>query len=88
MIPPNAKGRRLKLGKLEVYYPTDRSVELKTDFQREFKVVFPVQKGKITVRCDGKSVEFKSITAVPSEVTFTAMPAKAYLVSEEVNHAH
>ena len=54
VVPPHAKGRRLKLGKLEVNYPTDTSVELKTAFQREFKVIFPAQSGKIKVQCDGK----------------------------------
>jgi hypothetical protein len=83
VIPPNAKGRRLKLGKLEVYYPTDDSVELTTDFQREFKVVFPAQKENIMVQCDGKTVECKSTAPEASEITFTAMPAKTYLVSKD-----
>jgi len=80
VVPPNAKGRRLKLGKLEVYYPTDTSVELNTSFQREFKVVFPSQKEKIEVRCKGKTI--KSISAAASEVSFTAMPGKTYVVSK------
>ncbi len=83
VIPPNAKGRRLKLGKLEVHYPTDTSVELKTAFQREFKVIFPAQKEKIKVQCDGKTVESKSVAAEASEITFTAMPAKTYIVSKD-----
>ena len=83
VIPQNAKGRRLKLGKLEVYYPTDTSLELKTAFQREFKVIFPAQKEKISIQCDGKIVECKSVTAAASEITFTAMPAKTYIVSKD-----
>ena len=82
-IPPNAKGRRLKLGKLEVHYPTDTSVELKSAFQREFKVIFPAQKEKIKVQCDGKTVEYKSVATEASEITFTAMPAKTYIVSKD-----
>ena len=81
VVPPNAKGRRLKLGKLEVHYPTDTSVELKTAFQREFKVVFPAQKGKLKVQCDGKTVEYKSVATEAAEIAFTAMPAKTYIIS-------
>jgi len=83
IVPLHAKGRRLKLGKLEVNYPTDTSVELKTAFQREFKVIFPTQKEKIEVQCDGKTVKYKSVTVAASEVTFTAMPGKTYIVSKD-----
>ena len=80
-LPPNAKGRRLKLGKLEVHYPTDESVELKTAFQREFNVVFPGQKEKLKVQCDGKPVECNSEADTASNVAFTAMPERTYVVS-------
>ena len=83
VIPQNARGRRLKLGKLEVYYPTDTSAELKTAFQREFKVVFPAQTEKIKVQCDGKTVQYKRLTTAASEITFTAMPDKTYIVSKD-----
>jgi len=83
VIPPHAKGRRLKLGKLEVNYPTDTSVELKTAFQREFRVVFPTQTGKIEVSCNRKSVKNIPASAAASEVTFTALPGKTYVVSKE-----
>ncbi|MFX0202050.1 MAG: hypothetical protein ACFFCW_38550, partial [Candidatus Hodarchaeota archaeon] len=83
VIPPNAKGRRLKLGKLEVHYPTDTSVELKTAFQREFKVIFPAQKENIKVQCEGKTVEYKSVATEASEIIFTAMPARTYIVSKD-----
>jgi len=83
VIPSHARGRRLKLGKLEVNYLTDTSVMLKTAFQREFKVVFPTQKEKIEVKCDGKVVKYKNVTvAESSEVTFNAMPGKTYIVSK------
>lgn len=81
VVPPNAKGRHLKLGKLEVNYPTDTSVELITSFQREFRVVFPTQKEKIEVRCNGKTIKSISTSAASSEVSFTAMPGKTYVVS-------
>jgi hypothetical protein len=81
VVPSHAKGRRLKLGKLEVNYLTDTSLELNTSFQREFKVVFPSQKEKIEVRCKGKTIKSISASAAASEVTFTAMPGNTYIVS-------
>jgi len=83
VIPPHAKGRRLKLGKLEVNYPSDTSVELNTSFEREFRVVFPAQSGKIVVNCNGKRVKNITTNASASEVTFTAMPGKTYVASKE-----
>jgi hypothetical protein len=85
VIPPHAKGRRLKLGKLEVNYPSDTSVELNTSFEREFRVVFPAQSGKIVVNCNGKRVKNITANASESEVTFTAMPGKTYVVSKDQN---
>ena len=83
VIPPHAKGRRLKLGKLEVNYPTDNSVEVKTVFQREFKVVFPGKKGVINVQCDGATVKSVKVSGEASEVTFTASPDRTYIVSKD-----
>ena len=83
VVPPNAKGRQLKLGKLEVNYPTDTSVELKTAFQREFKVIFPARNEKIKVQSNRQTVKSISVTAAASEVTFTAMPDKTYIVSKD-----
>ena len=81
VVPSHAEGRRLKLGKLEVNYPTDTSVELITSFEREFRVVFQTRKDKIEVQCKGKTVKSISAGAAASEVTFTAMPGKMYVVS-------
>jgi len=82
VIPPDAKGRHLKIGKLEVKYPTNSSVELKTAFEREFRVVFQGQTGQIKVWCNGKIVKKKNLSIEASEVTFTAMPGKTYIVSK------
>jgi hypothetical protein len=81
VVPSHAKGRRLKLGKLEVNYPTDTSIELITSFEREFRIVFHTQKDKIEVQCKGKTVKSISTSAGASEVTFTAMPGRIYVVS-------
>jgi lysophospholipase L1-like esterase len=88
VIPPHAKGRRLKLGKLEVNYLTDTSVELITSFEREFRVVFPTQTGKIEVNCNGKRVKNISTSAAASEVKFTAMPGKTYVASKSRDIGH
>jgi glycogen debranching enzyme len=83
VIPPHAKGRQLKLGKLEVTFLTDTSVELKTAFKREFKVVFPEETAEIKVQCDGKTMKSANLTVTPHEATFTAMPGKTYIVSND-----
>jgi len=83
VIPPHAKGRRLKLGKLEVNYLTDTSVELKTAFKREFKVVFPKGTTEIKVQSDGKTMKSDNHPDFSNEVTFTAMPGKTYKVSND-----
>ena len=85
VVPPHAKGQRLKLGKLEVSYPTETSVELKTAFQRELKVIFPGKKGGIKVQCDGAVVKPVTLGGEASEVTFTASPHKTYIVSTDQN---
>jgi hypothetical protein len=83
VVPTHAKGRRLKLGKLEVNYPADNAVELKTSFQREFKVIFPDKKGGINVQCDGATVKSVNVSGEASEITFTASPDRAYIVSQD-----
>jgi neutral trehalase len=83
VVPPHAKGRRLKLGKLEVNYPTDNAVELKTSFQSEFKVVFPDKKGGINFQCDGATLKSVNVSGEASEITFTASPDRTYIVSKD-----
>jgi hypothetical protein len=81
VVPPHAKGRKLKLGKLEVTYPTDTSVELKSAFQREFKVVFPGKlHAEIQVQCDGATIKSVIPTGALSEISFPARPGKTYRV--------
>jgi putative isomerase len=55
-VPPDAAGRRLGLGKLEVGYPGEGAVELRTGFAREMRVVFPgTPPARPTVRCGGRT---------------------------------
>lgn len=80
-IPPNVKNRRLKLGKLEVSYPADDAVSLRTGFERKFHVVFPSAGGVVIVTCDGKPLANREFAVSDSEVSFNALPAKTYRVS-------
>lgn len=54
-IPKNAKGRHLKLGQLEVSYPSNNEVVLWSGFERNLKVVFPeaFPKASFIVSCEG-----------------------------------
>lgn len=81
VVPPHAKGRRLKLGKLELNYLSDKSLKVRTVFEREFRVVFPGQKGKIKVQSNGKSVKCLQKDVPVPEVIFIASPHKTYIVS-------
>jgi len=81
VVPSHAKGRRLKLGKLELSYPSDKSVKVRTVFEREFRVIFPGQKGKIKVQSNGKSVKCLHKDVPLPEVIFIASPHKTYIVS-------
>ena len=82
VVPPHAKGRKLKLGKLEVSYPTDTSVELTSAFQREFTVVLPGKSNaEIQVQCDGATVKSGNPAGALSEISFTAPPGKTFIIS-------
>ena len=82
-IPPNAKGRRLRLGKLEVRYPGDGGVELQTAFEREFRVVYPDAPGKLRVEvtCDGARLKRRHVSVRGRSVTFRAQPNRTYRVA-------
>ena len=55
VVPPGAQGRRLHLGKLEVVYPQDDVVELRTAFPRQFRVIFAGTAKPLStlLKCDG-----------------------------------
>jgi Trehalase len=81
-VPARAKGRHLVLGKLEVGYPDDDAVELKTAFARRFRVVFPQGGGTVQVACDGRRLGSSELqpTGSRAEVAFDALPGKVYRV--------
>lgn len=60
----------------------DLPLKLNSSFTRAFKVVFSGQEGKIKVRCEGKTMKKKDLNIKASEVTFTAMPGKTYVISK------
>jgi len=82
-VPPGATGRRLKLGKLEVSYPSDGVVELRTAFERRFRVVFPSGGAGATVTCGGTAVRSAVVDKTGSAlaVAFDARPGQACRVS-------
>lgn len=80
-IPEGARGRKLKIGKLELNYPADDSVELRTAFERRFKVIVPAGAGSVTVTADGTPLPSGDLNFAHSGVSFTAFPGKTYQVS-------
>jgi hypothetical protein len=79
-VPPGAKGRRLHLGKLEVAYPGDDTVELRSAFERRFQVIFPDGKpgAAPVVTCDGKLLASDRFKLENGAVCFTAQPGQRY----------
>ena len=82
LVPPEAKGRRLRLGKLEVSYPANDVVELRSAFERRFRVIFPGKTAQATpvVQCDGKPLEPVAVTRDGGAIQFTAQPGRTYTV--------
>jgi glycogen debranching enzyme len=83
VVPPHAKGRRLKLGKLELSYPSDTALKVRSAFEREFRIVFRSQSGEIKVRCNGESVKVLHTDVRAPKVEFLALPHKTYIISME-----
>ncbi|UCD30176.1 MAG: hypothetical protein JSV03_06830 [Planctomycetota bacterium] len=84
IVPSEAKGRDLLCGKLQVKYPENNVVELKSAFQRTFNVVFPKTKGaiKAQISCDGKELAVDQVTINNNKITFIARPGKTYRVTQ------
>ena len=83
VVPPHAKGRRLKLGKLSLSYPSDKSLNVRTAFKRVFRVTFPGQSGPIKVHCNGEHVNVHPKDTPVPEVEFLALPNRTYMVTLE-----
>jgi hypothetical protein len=82
VVPPHAKGRKLHLGKLRLWYPQDDTIELSTAFDRRFRVVFPGFERPISaeVRCDGRLLPPSEVTVAGGEISFQARSGYAYTV--------
>lgn len=79
-VPEGAAGRSLKLGKLEVRYPGDAAVEVRTGFAREFRVVFARPPGApARVLCDGRA---RRARVVEGAVVFDARPGETCRVEQ------
>jgi hypothetical protein len=81
-VPTNAKGRHLKLGRLEVRYLQDNKVELCSGFTRRLKVVFPamITKTRLTVSCEGNELSGASRKVTETSVEFKTEPNKHYII--------
>jgi putative isomerase len=81
-VPPNAKGRHLKLGQLEVNYVRDDQVEVSTGFDRKIKVVFPGTHKKLRVTLNSGDAELPVaiISSSSASVEFKAESNKKYLI--------
>jgi hypothetical protein len=84
VVPPGAQGRRLHLGKLEVVYPKDDVVELRTAFPRQFRVIFAGTAKPLStlLKCDGQPVEDGAIKLENGAVVFTAQAGRTYAVHQ------
>ena len=80
MGPPHAKGRRLKLGKLELNYLSDTALTVKSAFDRKFRVTFPGRSGSIKVRCNGENVNVVVKDVPVPEVEFPGLRNRTYMV--------
>ena len=82
-VPSDGVGRRLKLGKLEVAFPSEGVIEVKTAFERRFRIVFPSGSGEATVTHDGRRLgKFEREAVGPeSGLAFDAVPGRVYRVS-------
>ena len=82
VVPPDAKGRRLHLGKLEVAYPEADVVELRSAFDRQFRVIFADAAGPLApvLKCDGRILDAGAFRVENGAVVFTAQAGRAYAV--------
>jgi len=85
VIPSEAKGRHLLCGKLEVKYPKNDVVELRTKFEREFHVVYPKVTGalQVVVDSDGEKLPADKVKVCGNKVSFKAVVNKTYRVRPE-----
>jgi len=88
VVPPGAKGRRLHLGKLEVAYPANEEVELRSAFPRPFRVIFSRgrQEATPTVTCGGQPLGSDRFRLEGGAVCFTAEPDQRYAVRWRPNN--
>jgi hypothetical protein len=82
VVPPGAKGRRLHLGKLQVSYPDDDIVEVRTAFQRQFRLVVAGTDGPLhpALKCDGQPAKDGAVKLEDGAITFTAQAGRTYSV--------
>jgi hypothetical protein len=82
LVPPGAKGRRLHLGKLEVSYPEEDVVELRSAFDRQFRVIFAGAAESVTpvLQCNSRPLEPGAVKLEHGAAIFTARAGRTYIL--------
>ena len=84
VVPPNAGGRRLVLGKLRLEFPDDRTVELTSAFGGSFTVVFPEKPHeRLSVKMANEVMADVTLDSQKHAVTFAVEPGQTYTVHAE-----
>jgi len=80
LVPSDAQGRRLHLGKLDVSYPAGGVVELRSAFDRPFRVIFPgaASQAAPQLECDGRPLEPGAVKLEDGAAVFTAQAGRTY----------
>lgn len=81
-VLPGCAGRRLVWGKLEVFYPDERTVEVRSGFNRDMRVVFPGagKKASLSVSCKTEDAIPEGVKTDGKSVSFSAAAGKIYRV--------
>lgn len=75
--------RKLVWGKIEIFYPDNNTVELRSGFERKFTVIFPSDsKGSSVTVTSGKE---KITTARGGAISFVAKSGRTYRVTSSTN---
>ena len=82
-VPPQAQGRELRLGLLEVRYPTEEAVALRSAFPRRFEVVYPQAPTplRVAITCNSELLPAEQIVVSSNRASFNARPGNTYLVT-------
>ena len=81
VMPQDAAGRQIRIGNLEVNYPSDNLAEIKSDADRKITFTVPSAPSEFSIRCNGKKVPGKYLVVNGGSVSFSLEKGKMYTVS-------